>query len=147
LRSFLAPLFFAPDGNQSNQFNNPQLNPQTPNRPPGKSPPPYDYLPFFYSRVFNLSWQFYGTAPAGARVVTFGLEAALAAAATATAAKFGAFWIDAAGRVVGVFVEGGGAEEGAGAKAVARSRPAAPGDAELAAAGAEYLAAAAAAKL
>lgn len=21
---------------------------------------PYDYLPYFYSREFNLSWQFYG---------------------------------------------------------------------------------------
>jgi hypothetical protein len=27
----------------------------------------YDYLPFFYSRVFDLAWVFYGSADAGAR--------------------------------------------------------------------------------
>ncbi|XP_024011399.1 monodehydroascorbate reductase 2-like [Eutrema salsugineum] len=26
----------------------------------GKSIPEYDYLPYFYSRAFDLSWQFYG---------------------------------------------------------------------------------------
>jgi hypothetical protein len=29
---------------------------------PGTATAPYDYLPFFYSREFNLSWQFYGQA-------------------------------------------------------------------------------------
>lgn len=30
------------------------------------SQPEYDYLPFFYSRVFSLSWQFYGQVRWGA---------------------------------------------------------------------------------
>lgn len=110
---------------------------------PGKAPPAYNYLPFFYSRVFNLSWQFYGLASPTAAVTPFGVEAALAAAESAAAAKFGAYWVDG-GKVVGVFIEGGSPEECAAAKAVAAAAPPAPAAGELAAAGAEFLTAAAA---
>jgi len=124
---------------------NPQPQPPQPlNLQTGKSPAPYDYLPFFYSRVFNLSWQFYGSAPPTAQIVTFGLPAALTAAAAAQPAKFGAYWVDQ-GRVVGVFIESGSADECAAAKAVAKAKPAAPGaPGELESAGAEFLTAAAA---
>jgi monodehydroascorbate reductase (NADH) len=113
--------------------------------PPGKAPGPYSYLPFFYSRVFNLSWQFYGSAPAGATIVPFGLAPALAAAAEAKPATFGAYWL-AGGRVVGVFVESGSPEENAAAKAIAAAPPAAD-EAALRAAGAAFLLEAAAARL
>ena len=47
--------------------------------PPSPSPPPsgpaaagdYNYLPHFYSRIFNLSWIFYGESE-GAEVKHFG---------------------------------------------------------------------------
>ena len=50
--------------------------------PAGKTTP-YDYLPFFYSRVFNLSWQFWGFNEAQ-QVAHFG---------DFEAGKFGAFWV------------------------------------------------------
>lgn len=35
----------------------------------GQDPPPYDYLPFFYSRIFNLSWKLWGEVRAERRVI------------------------------------------------------------------------------
>lgn len=49
----------------------------------GASRTPYDYLPYFYSRVFNLSWQFWGSA--SGEVVHYG---------DFEAANFGAYWVD-----------------------------------------------------
>ncbi len=47
---------------------------------------PYDYLPYFYSRVFNLSWQFWGSQGSdSAHVVHFGDMAA---------GKPGAYWVE-----------------------------------------------------
>ncbi|KIY93134.1 hypothetical protein MNEG_14830, partial [Monoraphidium neglectum] len=105
-------------------------------------PAPYDYFPFFYSRIFGLSWVFHGLAPPGSKVVPFGLPAALEAAPKGEAAKFGAYWVDAEGRVAGVFLESGSNDENAAAKAVAKARVAAPGD--LGEQGAGFLLAAAA---
>lgn len=110
-------------------------------RSTGKAPAAYDYLPFFYSRVFDLSWQFYGLAPATATVIPFGLPAALEAAAEAKPAMFGAFWVDG-GKVKGVFIESGSAEDNAAAKAVARAQPVASED--LGAQGVDFLLSAAA---
>nr|CAB3447665.1 unnamed protein product [Digitaria exilis] len=62
-----------------------------------------DYLPFFYSRVFALSWRFYGENAGEA--VHFG-DMSL----SASPAKFGAFWVSA-GRIAGAFLEGGSTEE------------------------------------
>lgn len=76
----------------------------------------YDYLPFFYSRVFSLSWQFYGLSTGTA--VHFGDQ---------SEGKFGAFWVDN-GRVVGAFLESGTAEEFAAIKKVALEQPEAPAD-------------------
>jgi hypothetical protein len=50
----------------------------------GSSTGDYDYLPFFYSRVFNLSWQFYGTTEGASEVRHFG---------DFEGGKFGAVWI------------------------------------------------------
>lgn len=58
-----------------------------------------DYLPFFYSRVFGLSWQFYGDNRG--EVVHYG---------DFNGARFGAYWVDR-GRLVGAFLEGGDREE------------------------------------
>lgn len=77
----------------------------------------FEYSPFFYSRVFNLSWQFYGLSD-GAEVVPFGDQAA---------GKFGAFFVQG-GKVVGAFLESGSPEENAGIQRVAAAQPAAPAD-------------------
>ncbi|GBF96507.1 hypothetical protein Rsub_09849 [Raphidocelis subcapitata] len=112
----------------------------------GKPPAPrYEYLPFFYSRVFGgVSWVFYGASPPGAVAVPFGLAPAAAAAAEGRASKFGAYLLDpASGRLAGVFLESGSPEENEAARALAAARPAADAE-ELRAAGAGYLLAAAA---
>lgn len=59
----------------------------------------FDYLPFFYSRVFTLSWQFYGD-NAG-EVVHFG---------DFSGHTFGAYWINK-GHLIGSFLEGGNKEQ------------------------------------
>ncbi|KAL6497543.1 Monodehydroascorbate reductase 4, peroxisomal [Orobanche hederae] len=59
----------------------------------------FDYLPFFYSRVFTLSWQFYGD-NAG-EVVHFG---------DFMGPTFGAYWVNK-GYLVGSFLEGGTREQ------------------------------------
>ncbi|GJM86582.1 hypothetical protein PR202_ga02453 [Eleusine coracana subsp. coracana] len=63
-----------------------------------------DYLPFFYSRVFALSWRFYGDNAGEA--VHFG-DFSLSSSAPP---KFGAFWVSQ-GRIAGAFLEGGTPEE------------------------------------
>ncbi|KAJ4974066.1 hypothetical protein NE237_007240 [Protea cynaroides] len=59
----------------------------------------FDYLPFFYSRVFTSSWQFYGD-NAG-EVVHYG---------DFSGKSFGAYWVNN-GQLVGSFLEGGTKEE------------------------------------
>ncbi|KAH9311285.1 hypothetical protein KI387_026320, partial [Taxus chinensis] len=75
----------------------------------GKSIEEYDYLPFFYSRSFDLSWQFYGDNTGEA--VIFGDNNP-----ATPKAKFGSYWIKD-GKVVGVFLENGSPEEN---KAIAK---------------------------
>jgi monodehydroascorbate reductase (NADH) len=60
-----------------------------------------DYLPFFYSRVFTLSWQFYGDNVG--EVVHFGDF-------TSSSPRFGAYWVNK-GRIAGAFLEGGSRDE------------------------------------
>ena len=79
------------------------------------APGTYDYLPYFYSRVFSLSWVFYGR-QAG-EVATFG--------DLGQAGKWGAFWVEG-GKCVGAFLESGSPEENAAVKKVAETCPAAP---------------------
>ncbi|RRT41246.1 hypothetical protein B296_00047483 [Ensete ventricosum] len=58
-----------------------------------------DYLPFFYSRVFTLSWQFYGDNVGN--VVHYG---------DFNSGRFGAYWTNK-GVIVGAFLEGGSRED------------------------------------
>lgn len=71
----------------------------------------YDYLPYFYSRVFTLSWQFYGDNLGNC--IMFG---------SSSDKKFGAFWVDK-GHLVGAFLEGGNKEEYTALEKVARLKP------------------------
>lgn len=71
----------------------------------------YDYMPSFYSRVFTLSWQFYGDNQG--TCVLFGDPSSW---------KFGAYWVHD-GKVVGTFLEGGSEEEYVALVRVARDQP------------------------
>lgn len=75
----------------------------------------YDYLPFFYSRSFDLSWQFYGDNVGDS--VLFGDSNP-----SSPKPRFGAYWVQG-GKVVGAFMEGGTGEEYKALATVARVRP------------------------
>uniref|UniRef100_A0A0G4H811 monodehydroascorbate reductase (NADH) n=1 Tax=Chromera velia CCMP2878 TaxID=1169474 RepID=A0A0G4H811_9ALVE len=77
----------------------------------------YDYLPFFYSRVFNLSWQFYG--------VNEGTPVFFSHSQDPSAPKFGSFWVKD-GKIVGTFLEGGAPEENTACKNAVAEGKAAP---------------------
>jgi monodehydroascorbate reductase (NADH) len=81
----------------------------------GRSVEEYDYLPYFYSRSFDLSWQFYGDNVGEA--VIFGDNNP-----ATPKAQFGSYWIKD-GRVVGVFLENGTPEENKAIAKVARAQP------------------------
>lgn len=72
----------------------------------------FDYLPFFYSRVFALSWQFYGDNIGD--VIHFG---------DFSGNTFGAYWVNK-GHLVGSFLEGGTKEEYAAIAMVTSLKPA-----------------------
>lgn len=82
----------------------------------GKSVDEYDYLPYFYSRSFDLGWQFYGDNVGD--TVLFGDNNP-----ESPKPKFGTYWIKD-GKVVGTFLEGGTAEENQAIAKVARLQPA-----------------------
>lgn len=75
----------------------------------------YDYLPFFYSRSFDLSWQFYGDS-VGETVIFGDNDPAT------PKAKLGTYWVKD-GKVVGVFLENGTAEENKAIAKVAKLQP------------------------
>uniref|UniRef100_A0A5B6ZMG7 monodehydroascorbate reductase (NADH) n=2 Tax=Davidia involucrata TaxID=16924 RepID=A0A5B6ZMG7_DAVIN len=81
----------------------------------GKSIDVYDYLPYFYSRSFDLSWQFYGDNVGD--TVLFGDNNP-----TSPKPKFGSYWVKD-GKVVGAFLENGTAEENKAIAKVARVQP------------------------
>ncbi|XP_042505508.1 monodehydroascorbate reductase 3, cytosolic-like [Macadamia integrifolia] len=81
----------------------------------GKSIDVYDYLPYFYSRSFDLSWQFYGD-NVGDSVIFGDSDPA------SPKPKFGSYWIKD-GKVVGAFLEGGTADENKAIAKVARLQP------------------------
>lgn len=81
----------------------------------GKEIEEYDYLPYFYSRAFNLSWQFYGDNVGD--TVLFGDNDP-----TSASPKFGSYWIKD-GKVVGVFLEAGSPEENKAIAKVAKLQP------------------------
>lgn len=80
-----------------------------------RSIPEYDYLPYVYSRAFNLSWTFYGDNVGDP--VLFGDNNPASAKP-----KFGTVWIKN-GKIVGVFLEGGTAEENKAIAQIARVQP------------------------
>ncbi|KAK7392578.1 hypothetical protein VNO78_21021 [Psophocarpus tetragonolobus] len=81
----------------------------------GKTVEEYDYLPYFYSRSFDLSWQFYGDNVGD--TVLFGDNDP-----ASSKPKFGTYWIKD-GKVVGAFLEGGTPEENKAIAKVARVQP------------------------
>ncbi|ESQ43685.1 hypothetical protein EUTSA_v10015763mg, partial [Eutrema salsugineum] len=81
----------------------------------GKSIPEYDYLPYFYSRAFDLSWQFYGDNVG--ETVLFGDNDP-----KSPKPKFGSYWIKE-GKLIGAFLEGGTFEENKAIAKVARTQP------------------------
>lgn len=81
----------------------------------GNSIPEYDYLPYFYSRAFNLSWQFYGDNVG--ETVLFGDNDP-----TSAKPKFGSFWIKD-GKLIGAFLEGGSPDENKAIAKAAREQP------------------------
>ncbi|WOL02277.1 monodehydroascorbate reductase-like [Canna indica] len=81
----------------------------------GASIEEYDYLPYFYSRAFDLSWQFYGDNVGD--TVLFGDNDP-----TSVKPKFGTYWIKD-GKVVGVFLESGTPEENKLIANVAKLQP------------------------
>ena len=81
----------------------------------GKLIEEYDYLPYFYSRAFDLSWQFYGDN--FGETVLFGDNDP-----ASPSPKFGSYWIKD-GKVVGVFLEAGTPEENKAIAKVARLQP------------------------
>lgn len=83
----------------------------------GKTIEEYDYLPYFYSRSFDLSWQFYGDNVGDA--ILFGDSSP-----TSASHKFGSYWIKD-GKVVGAFLESGTPEENKAIAKVARVQPSA----------------------
>ncbi|XP_077230843.1 monodehydroascorbate reductase-like [Tasmannia lanceolata] len=81
----------------------------------GKSIEEYDYLPFFYSRSFDLSWQFYGDNVG--ETVLFGNNDP-----ASPKPKFGSYWIKD-GKVIGAFLEGGSGDENKAIAKVAKVQP------------------------
>ncbi|EIE20462.1 monodehydroascorbate reductase [Coccomyxa subellipsoidea C-169] len=77
----------------------------------------YDYLPYFYSRIFDLSWQLYGINE-NTTATLFG---------DTSSGKFGTYFVRD-GKVMGAFLEGGSPEEQELMKKVAIEQPAAPED-------------------
>ncbi|KAL8505063.1 hypothetical protein ACS0TY_016321 [Phlomoides rotata] len=75
----------------------------------------YEYLPYFYSRAFDLSWQFYGDNVGES--VLFGDSSP-----TSPTHKFGSYWIKD-GKVVGAFLESGSPEENKAIAKVATVQP------------------------
>ncbi|KAG0478655.1 hypothetical protein HPP92_013374 [Vanilla planifolia] len=75
----------------------------------------YHYVPYFYSRFFDLSWQFHGDNDG--ETVLFGKNDP-----TSASRKFGAYWIKD-GKVVGAFLESGNQEENKAIAWVAKHQP------------------------
>ncbi|KAK4281626.1 hypothetical protein QN277_013095 [Acacia crassicarpa] len=75
----------------------------------------YDYLPYFYSRSFDLAWQFYGDNVGD--TVLFGDNNP-----ESPKPNFGTYWVKD-GKVVGAFLEGGTPEDNKAIAKVARVQP------------------------
>lgn len=100
----------------------------------GETIPEYDYLPYFYSRSFDLSWQFYGDNIG--ETVAFG-DRSIESKPT----KFGGYWVKD-GKLIGAFLEGGTPEENSAIAKAAKEQPAVASLEELASKGLGFVGAA-----
>eukprot|EP00186_Timspurckia_oligopyrenoides_P001180 CAMPEP_0182446160 /NCGR_PEP_ID=MMETSP1172-20130603/4027_1 /TAXON_ID=708627 /ORGANISM="Timspurckia oligopyrenoides, Strain CCMP3278" /LENGTH=437 /DNA_ID=CAMNT_0024642045 /DNA_START=45 /DNA_END=1358 /DNA_ORIENTATION=+ len=80
-----------------------------------KSQESYEYLPFFYSRVFNLSWQFFGDSPPVS-------DHCYTVEIGEMNPQLLCVWVEH-DKVVGVFIEAPSAEDTATARKIATARP------------------------
>nr|XP_025875813.1 monodehydroascorbate reductase 5, chlorplastic isoform X1 [Oryza sativa Japonica Group] len=85
---------------------------------------PYDYLPYFYSRVFEYEgssrkiwWQFYGDNGTVYNIIGETIEVG------SFEPKIATFWIDSDSRLKGVFLESGSSEEFSLLPQLAKSQP------------------------
>lgn len=84
----------------------------------------YDYLPYFYSRVFQLSWQFFGDNVGECSVVSELDRAVLRDwNGEGDHPQLIAIWTDEAGVLAGIFMESPTKEDTANMKTIAVSRP------------------------
>ena len=99
--------------------------------------PSYSYLPYYYSRVFDLGWVFYGSpsSSSSSETVEFG-ERDAEAAAKGEKQTFGSFHLEAADdgsgkkMIVGAFLEGGSPEQNAVIKKLVEARALVEGEGE-----------------
>jgi monodehydroascorbate reductase (NADH) len=80
----------------------------------------YDYSVFFYSRSYDLGWQFYGDNNGADETVFWGDK-------DLKTHKFGTYFVKG-GKVVGAFIESGSNDENNAMKKVAELQPKAPAD-------------------
>lgn len=87
--------------------------------------PSYSYLPYYYSRVFDLGWVFYGSSSSSESVVEFGDRDA-EAAVRGEKQTFGSFHLEADDKgkkmIVGAFLEGGSPEQNSVMKKLVEAR-------------------------
>lgn len=86
---------------------------------------PYDYLPYFYSRVFHLSWQFFGDS-SGECIVIGSMDGKALAEWTSESGphpQLLSVWVTSDSQVEGVFMESPTKEDTENMKKIARARP------------------------
>lgn len=85
----------------------------------------YDYLPYFYSRVFQLSWQFFGDNDGECSIVSEFDGQALLDAAEGDGAhpQMIAIWTDESSVLLGVFMESPSGDDTDNMKSIARAFP------------------------
>lgn len=86
----------------------------------------YNFIPFFYSRVFSMSWQLYGDT--AGTPFHFGLR---------SSGKFGAYWV-AGGHLVGAFLESGTEQEYRAIRMLVQAQPVVPNTSLLGEEGSQF---------
>lgn len=84
----------------------------------------YDYLPYFYSRVFHMAWQFFGDNQGECHVVSE-LDAATLREwkGEGKHPQMLAVWVEKGGALQGIFMESPSPDDTANMKRIARERP------------------------
>lgn len=86
---------------------------------------PYDYLPYFYSRIFHMSWQFFGDNSGDCHLVV-GIDGSVLvdwSESKGSHPQMLAAWLSSDGVVQGIFMESPSTEDTANMKKVVRERP------------------------